>query len=750
MANKLIDISMLDPNLVGMITSATTMYPVPYSLITSNTNPDNYNFAKVIDTTHKNEIYKWDTTLSQWTLLGIDDNATNWAAVANKPNTVSGYGITDVYTQAQSDAIIGLLNTLLTTDKSTIVAAINEIASRTTSWSSITGKPNTISGYGITDAYTKSEVDFKNSFKVDLAEYSIHNHDGRYYKNVEIDALVGNLGNLLTTDQSNVVNAINEIKLNGGGGGGGDMPLLVVEDEWEGSSNITKSFTNSCMGLSVVNEGTTPVIVTIGNKTIQIDAGESFDNLFKPFKTLTVTASGQYKALVTTPYSLVVAPDTTPPNNVTNLTAANIGGTSLTLSWNASTSLDVDSYDVYNGSTLLATITGTAYTVTGLSVSTNYTFTVKVRDVNNNVSSGSSVNATTTSVLDTTAPNDVTSLNSSNITLSSVTLTWVASNSSDIASYEIYRGSTFVTSVAHPTTTYNVTGLTQNTQYTFTVKSKDTSNNLSTGVSTTLTTAADTTPPVVTASPIGGTYSSVQSVTLTANESATIYYTTDGSAPTQSSTVYSSPISINAPTTLKYFAKDLAGNSSSIQTQTYAINIPGTVLASDDFNRADSTTSLGTASATGQAWTALNGTWGISNNQAYLTANLSNSIAVIDTGFANCDIEVVYSVTNVQSKVICRASAFNNYIVFNSDGTLSRVVNGSFTLLGSMSPNPGLANGDTIKITLNGDSITVKVNNGAKGSVLTVTEAFNNTVTKHGIGAANTTSRFDNFKITAV
>ncbi|AIF82670.1 putative xylanase/chitin deacetylase [Candidatus Nitrososphaera evergladensis SR1] len=86
---------------------------------------------------------------------------------------------------------------------------------------------------------------------------------------------------------------------------------------------------------------------------------------------------------------------------------------------------------------------------------------------------------------------------------------------------------------------------------------------------------SDTTPPVVTAMPAGGSYPSAQSVTLTANEQATIYYTTNGSAPTTSSPIYSSPISITATTTLKFFARDTAGNSSPVRTEIYTIS-PGT------------------------------------------------------------------------------------------------------------------------------------------------------------------------------
>jgi hypothetical protein len=93
----------------------------------------------------------------------------------------------------------------------------------------------------------------------------------------------------------------------------------------------------------------------------------------------------------------------------------------------------------------------------------------------------------------------------------------------------------------------------------------------------------DTTPPTVTANPVGGTYSSEQSVTLTPSEASAIYYTLDGADPTTTSTKYTQPINISTTTTLKFMAIDTAGNHSTISTESYILDIiditPPTVTA---------------------------------------------------------------------------------------------------------------------------------------------------------------------------
>jgi chitodextrinase len=178
--------------------------------------------------------------------------------------------------------------------------------------------------------------------------------------------------------------------------------------------------------------------------------------------------------------------DTIAPNNVTSLVASSVTTTSVSLNWVASTSPDIASYQIYQGNTLLSTVTGVSYVASGLNPSTSYTFTVKSRDTSGNVSVGASVPATTSAPADTTAPNDVANLSTSNLTDRSVTLSWSTSTSLDVAGYDVYEGNKLITSTS--ATSYTVTGLASNTQYTFIIKSKDTSGNISVGTPITFTT----------------------------------------------------------------------------------------------------------------------------------------------------------------------------------------------------------------------------------------------------------------------
>ncbi len=188
---------------------------------------------------------------------------------------------------------------------------------------------------------------------------------------------------------------------------------------------------------------------------------------------------------------------------------------------------------------------------------------------------------------------------------------------------------------------------------------KDTAGNVSAVQSllfTINTGGGDTTPPIVTANPAAGTYNNTQSVTLSANETATIYYTLDGSTPTVNSAVYNSPISVANSLTLKYFGKDTAGNISSVQTAVYTINketTPGSVLFNDTFNRPDSPT-LG-ISDSGHTWTDYrdaNGTviLGVRNGMAYLSGGTWTNALNKFKRFTTIPISTNNFVIEVQTK----------------------------------------------------------------------------------------------------
>ena len=84
----------------------------------------------------------------------------------------------------------------------------------------------------------------------------------------------------------------------------------------------------------------------------------------------------------------------------------------------------------------------------------------------------------------------------------------------------------------------------------------------------------NTTPvtPVPTFSPAGGTYSSEQMVSISDSLStATIYYTTDGSTPTTSSTEYTGAIAVSQTTTINSIAIASGYTNSALATATYAI-----------------------------------------------------------------------------------------------------------------------------------------------------------------------------------
>ncbi|HZM80128.1 MAG TPA: glycoside hydrolase family 9 protein [Candidatus Limnocylindrales bacterium] len=174
--------------------------------------------------------------------------------------------------------------------------------------------------------------------------------------------------------------------------------------------------------------------------------------------------------------------DTIAPSQPGQPTASGITSTSATLTWAASTdNVAVTGYDVYRGTTLAGSSSTTSFNATGLSASTQYSFTVVARDAAGN-SSTASLPATFTTLPpqpDNIAPSRPGQPTASGITSTSATLTWAASTDNvAVTGYDVYRGTTLAGSST--TTTFNATGLSPSTQYSFTVVARDAAGNSST------------------------------------------------------------------------------------------------------------------------------------------------------------------------------------------------------------------------------------------------------------------------------
>ena len=265
--------------------------------------------------------------------------------------------------------------------------------------------------------------------------------------------------------------------------------------------------------------------------------------------------------------------DTTAPSAPTSLVASGTTDTTTNLSWTASTdNVAVTGYNVYNGPSLITTVTGTSYNVTGLTASTAYTFTVKAKDAAGNLSAVSN-DATITTLptpVDTTPPTAPTSLTATGTTDVSTNLSWnTATDNVAVTGYNIYNGAALITTVAG--TTYAVIGLSPSTAYIFTVKAKDAANNLSdpSNEVNITTLATDTTPPSApTALTAGGITTTSTNLTWTAstdNVAVTGYNVYNGATLVTTVTGTSYTVTGLSPSTAYTFtvkAKDAKDNLS--------------------------------------------------------------------------------------------------------------------------------------------------------------------------------------------
>jgi fibronectin type 3 domain-containing protein len=252
-------------------------------------------------------------------------------------------------------------------------------------------------------------------------------------------------------------------------------------------------------GCTTFSQIATPTTTTFSDSTLT--AGVSYSYRVRATDAASNLSPYSNVATTTTP-----APDTQPPTAPANLTATAASGTQINLSWTASTdNTGVTSYRVERcqgtGCTSfvqIATSTTTAFSDSGLTAGTSYSYQVRATDAAGNLSPYSNVATATTTAPDTQPPTAPTNLTATATGAGQINLSWTAStDNTGVTGYRVERcqgvGCTTFTQVATPTTTtFSDSGLAANASYTYQVRAADAAGNLSsysnTATATTLAT----------------------------------------------------------------------------------------------------------------------------------------------------------------------------------------------------------------------------------------------------------------------
>ncbi|MBU3682295.1 MAG: T9SS type A sorting domain-containing protein, partial [Flavobacterium sp.] len=349
--------------------------------------------------------------------------------------------------------------------------------------------------------------------------------------------------------------------------------------------------------------------------------------------------------------------DFTAPTEPTNLAAAGTTSTSTQLSWTAATdNVAVTGYEVYQGATLKATVATTTYTVTGLTPSTLYSFSVKAKDANSNVSAASNVVDVTT-LADTSAPSAPV-LSAAGTTNTSTNLSWTAATDNlAVTGYDVYQNSVLKASVTG--LTYAVSGLSAGTTYAFTVFAKDAAGNTtSSNVVNVTTSTPDTSAPTAVVLSASGTTATTTNLSWTAatdNVAVTGYEVYQGAtlkATVTTLTYAVTGLTASTAYTFSVKAKDAAGNSSTSNTVSVTTLTPTVTYC----------TSQGTSAANDRISKVVLGTI---NNTSTATTGYENFTA-ISTNLVR-GVSNAFTITPFRS-TSTRKEAYRIWIDFNNDG----------------------------------------------------------------------------------
>lgn len=161
----------------------------------------------------------------------------------------------------------------------------------------------------------------------------------------------------------------------------------------------------------------------------------------------------------------------------------------------------------------------------------------------------------------------------------------------------------------------------------------------------------------------------------------------------------------------------------------------------DDFNRADSTTVIGTPSDGGPAWVVGSGSWGINSNQLYCSVSESGAYVTRDAGTNALDFSLKlngspYNSLSPVNGLYFRFADVDNTMFLNFSGRmlgLRKKVGGVKTTIGTdyTGATGTIVTGDVISVSVTaGGLITVKQNGITR---ITHSDNANSANTKIGV-----------------
>ena len=232
-------------------------------------------------------------------------------------------------------------------------------------------------------------------------------------------------------------------------------------------------------------------------------------------------------------------------------------------------------------------------------------------------------------------------------------------------------------------------------------------------------------------SPAAGTYASSQSVSIGDTTSgSTIYYTTNGTTPTTSSSVYSAPITVGASETLEAIAVSTGHTNSPVASAAYVINAP---LPAPAFSVAagaytgPQTVGISEATAGTTIYYTTNGSTPTTASTVYagpITIGLTETLQAIavETGYTNSPVaSAAYTITTVLP-----APVFS-------------VATGTYTASQSVSISDATA-GTTIYYTTNGTAPTTASSVYSAAITVGATETLEAIAVKAGSTNSSVTS----------